>query len=399
MEFDREHEGRKYALLSPVFEQNATLKSEASAAGVTVTFDKAAHGYRLYEDVVPAGIDADAVFGKYTSDEAKAASAAERAEFESKLEKTDRQTSAKYDETQLYYPPQAEREAFKALKEEVGATFTYSPRAGAFVHQAGDASAFAKWQTPEMKAQWKSEFKERENLQSKRIDNAAKAVDKLGKVAEGRGFLAQHEHGFMVPSKTKHPELHETLVTSLSAKKENGQKVVSDEDLTQVFNNSKAALNALERQQFAIRITAAQAKIPELTEEQFKKLDDKGKHAAAGFRGLKDEEFSKMVALRSGFLALRTEMVARDLIKTTEAAKEIVAKSKKNEAGQSPHSKEQKLSAKAAEPEKVAAVEKATPEKANAKPAAAPKGPSKDGAKPAQAGQMANALLNAGLGR
>lgn len=400
MEFDREHEGRKYALLSPVFEQNATLKSDASAAGVTVTFDRAEHGFRLYEDVVPASVDADAVFGKYATAEAKAASAAERAEFDAKLGRTNVQTSAKYDEASLYYPPQKdkERDEFNRLRKETGVVFTYSPKAGAFVHHSGDTEAFARWQTPEMKAQWQLESKDRNKQQTTLIDKTANGVERLGKIADGRNFLADHEKGFMLPSKTRNPELHEHLSRMLTQTKESGVKVVSDEDLSQVFTNTKGALKALERKEYGIKITAAQEKTPDLTVDQFQKMNDKERAEAAGSASLRSDEYSKMVSLRYGFFALRKEMIARDLATTKEAAREIVSKGKAAESGQSPHAKEQKMS-KAAEPEKQVAAEKVAPEKAKDKPAAAPKGPSKDGAKPARAGAMADALLNAGLGR
>ena len=404
MEFDRtDDQGRKYAVLTPVFEQNATLKDEAKNAGATVTFDKSVHGYRLLEDSIPKGVDADAIFGKYATPEAREAAAAERAAFESKMQSAEKVVNSSIDESKLYYPPQkdGERKAFDEMRKNNEVDMKYSPKAGAFVHRGGDASGFERWQTPEMKAQWTKEGDERKAKQEQRVSEAGKAVEKIGKIADGKSFLAEHENGFMLPSKDRHAELHAGLKESLVKMKDGGRaKDVSDEDLTQVFKNTQSSLRTLERKKYAIELQNAQKKDPTLTSEAFQGMNDADRRKASGFKGMSNEDFSRMVALRAGMFAVRDEMISRGLITTKEQAREM-----QNEAGAaqaaSPRQEELKRSsAKKEEPKQETAKETAkeeAPKKAAAK--GGPKSEPEKEAKPAVAGAMAQALLNAGIGR
>ena len=404
MDFDRtDDQGRKYAVLTPVFEQNATLKSEAKDAGVTVTFDRAEHGYRLLEDSIPKGFDVDAVFGKYATPEAREAAAAERASFEAKMKVADKAVGSSIDESKLYYPPKldGERTKFDELRKEQGVDMKYSVKEGAFVLHSGNAEGFERWQTPEMKAQWKAEGEARKSAQTERVSEAGKAVEKIGKIADGKSFLAEYENGFTLPSKARHPELHDSMVASLSKMKRGGKsKDVSDEDLNQVFKNTVSALRTLERKKYRIELESAQAKSPDLAKSDFDAMSDKERREAAGFKGMKGEDFSRMVSLRNGMFALLEERYDRGLAVRKDQAREMQNETESAKST-SPRSKDMGRSSPKQEEPKQETVKAAAKEEAPKQTAAkgGPKSAPEKEAKPAVAGSMAQALLDAGLGR
>ena len=323
MDFNMQNDkGEKYALLYPLYEQNEELKKAADEIGAksALVYDRNERGFRLYESKVPEKTDVDAIFGKYATEEAKAASVAEREKVDQMKTQAARATGAEVDESKVYYPAKGngDKEAFNKLREEKGTKFVYSSRMGGFVHREGPTEGFERFQTPEAKAAWQAEFTKNREASERRRDVASEGVDVMAERANGRDFLADNSKGFMLPSKSQEAVRKSQI---------DAMKKASDEELSQVFKITEGAKKALERKQYGIQVNAAKNR--GVSVEDFNKMDPAKRREAANFVGLNKEDFSKLAALTAGFFGIRDELVDRGLLESRETARAL-----QNEAGQ-----------------------------------------------------------------
>ena len=317
MQFEQTNDkGENYALLFPTYEENETLKKAADEVGArnALQYDRTERAYRLYEAKVPENVDVDKVFGKYATEEAKAASVAERESVDAMKKSAARATGAEIDESKIYYPAKGngDKDAFMKLKQETGAQFYYSSRQGGFVHKDGPTEGFERFQTPEAKKAWQEEYGKVQEASRKRRENAAEGIDVMAERANGRVFLADNSQGFMLPSKKQE--------AARSAQVE-AMKGASNEELTQVFKITEAAKSGLDRKLYGIQLNAAKEQGVE--QEAFDKMNSEERRKASDFKGLDKNEFSKLVSLTSGFFEMRQEMVDRCLLQTRESARDM----------------------------------------------------------------------------
>ena len=312
MQFEQTNDkGENFTLLYPSYEENEALKKAADEVGArnALQFDRKERAYRLYEAKVPENVDVDKVFGKYATEEAKAASVAERESVDALKKSAARATGTEIDESKIYYPAKGngDKDAFMKLRQETGAS-----RQGGFVHKDGPTEGFERFQTPEAKKAWQEEYGKVQEASRKRRENAAEGIDVMAERANGRVFLADNSQGFLLPSKKQE--------AARSAQIE-AMKGASNEELTQVFKITEAAKNGLDRKLYGIQLNAAKERGVE--QEAFNKMKPEERRKASDFKGLDKAEFSKLVSLTSGFFEARQEMVGRGLLETRESAREM----------------------------------------------------------------------------
>jgi len=349
MNFDKTtSKGDNYALLYPRYEENEELKKAAEEVGArsALVYDRKEHAWRLYENKVPEGANIDAALGKYATEEAKAVSIGERDKVEEMKKVAAVATGANIDESKVYYAAKTngDYEAFTQMRKDKGTTFTYSNRAGGFVHRDGPTEGFERFQTPEAKAAWVAQYDKTREASDRRRESASEGIDVIAERANGRVFLADNSKGFMLPS-TKQQEARDSQLAAM--------KSASNEELAQVFKITEGAKKAMERKEYAIQIKAAQAE--GVSVEAFNAMDARDRRAAANFQSLTNDDFAKKVAYTQGFFAVRQEMVDRGLIETRESAIEKQTDREENKAS--------KASAEKA-PEKGAEAETKTEKKA-----------------------------------
>lgn len=327
MQFDRENDkGEKYALLYPKFEENEVLKKAADEVGASnaLRYDRDEKAYRLFEAKVPEKVDVDKVFGRFATEEAKAASVAERDEVSAKKKSAARATGAEVDESRIYYPAvgNGDREAFTKMRQETGAQFFYSSRHAGFVHKDGPTEGFERFQTPEAKEAWAAESGKVKEASRSRREKAAEGIDVMAERANGRVFLADNAQGFLLPSKSQTEARDAQMATLKSA---------SSEEVAQVYRITEAAKGALDRKLYGIQLTAAKENGVE--KDDFDKMKSEDRRVAANYKGLQKEDFSKLTALTGGFFAIRNEMVDRGLLQTRESARDLQKEGKGAAAG------------------------------------------------------------------
>lgn len=328
----------RFTRLWPKHAENSELKVAAEANPKMLAFSREDGGphFRLYESRIPSTVDADAAFGAFATAEAKSASLAESAEFRAGKqmgEKAEKATiDERYPEGSRYYPPlgkaadtaeglKSEREGFNKTVAGLVAEgalqkgdVRYVAQAEAFVSKNGPVEALARWQSPEMKAQWLAEGKTQKEVDRQPASRAKEVVDASDLRAKGEHFLADHGQGLLLPSKKSETERAGVLAQLGKA---------SIEDLKTVQGVSEREFKALERKQYAIQIKAAQEKNPDLTTEAFNAMKDPERRVAAGYNEIKEDEFKRMVALRSGFFAITDELKSRGEHMSREEARDL----------------------------------------------------------------------------
>lgn len=316
MQFENVNDkGEKYAILYPRFEENEKLKAHADKLGArnALEFDRSERAYRLYEAKVPENIDVDKEFGNYATEEAKAASIAEREAVDAKKKAAAKATGTEVDESKVYVAAKSngDRDRFNALRQETGTVFTYSSRQGGFVHKDGPTEGFEYFQSKEAKEAWAAEAGKAAETTRKRRETAVEGIDVMAERANGRVFLADNSQGFMLPTKKQEAARNAQM---------DAMKKASPEEVSQVYKITEAAKKVLDRKLYGIQLNAAKDKGVEKADFDKMKADER--RQAAGFKGLEKEEFSKLVSLSSGFFALREEMIDRGLLHSKESARE-----------------------------------------------------------------------------
>lgn len=310
--------GAKFALLYPLKSQNRELKSLAVDNGAREMVEfKMVEGqpqWRLYEGRVPAGVDADAVFGSFASPEAKAASLAETQELQARKASAARAIdTAEIPEEKRYYPTLAMKQEFDQMRGAANAKFAYVAAAGAWVHKEGPTEGFEKFQTPEAKQQWQAEAKlsryERDRIQR----GASDAIDVSAEKVAGRHFVADNAQGFHVPSAKTLPALHDRQIAAM--------KAAPDNEIARVHSATRERLGTLLRKETSIRFTVASKENPELQAKDFAKLPEAEQKQLGKGAGLNDKEFFELVAIRRGHKMIRQEMIDRGLIADRAQAK------------------------------------------------------------------------------
>jgi len=332
---EQETENR-YARLWPLVSQNEELKAAAAVAPEMLKFSREggqAH-YKLYENRIPPSFNADAAFGAYATEDARAASAAEgEAKRNAKvgIERAQRASADKaYPEEVRYYPAIAEgnRERFHEAVKAAGLTskavknaddsvtpadVAYMPSIKAFVSKVGPVPGLAEWQSPEAKAMWEAEGERLAAKQREPLSRGAEATEIVKLRGEGKHFLADNLKGLLMPPSRN--------VAERDAVKESiGQ--ASIEDLKTVQQTTQAEHKALVSKQFAIQIKAAQAKDPSLTVDAFKAMPDAKRRDAAGYNELTNEDFTRKIGLQYGLKAINDELKARGEHMSVEEARE-----------------------------------------------------------------------------
>jgi hypothetical protein len=111
-------------------------------------------------------------------------------------------------------------------------------------------------------------------------------------------------------------------------------KNAPDTEVSAAFQVTEVEKKRLEAKLYYIQVSvvekdAAAKKGSKLTDEEsknirkdFGNLDAGKRREAANFIGLDANEFGRLVAVRSGFFALRDEMIDRGLLETKEKARE-----------------------------------------------------------------------------
>lgn len=336
MDFDRvdAKTNERFAVMHVTIDQNAELKSTAQNLGRTdiVKGGRNEGGqfeWRLYQDRIPTGVDVDATFGKFTTPEAVEASRAEREQFEkTKGAAREATKGPEIEDSKRFYPHAAVRREFDALRKSENVEIEYERNLGVFVQKSAtiDAEKFAKFQTPEAKAQWKAEEGMSQADRKRLMGNAVDAIDVVSARAEGKHFLADNAKGFALVSERHDKFLRDNQLEQM--------KAASNPEVAQVHTITRNALRELENKELRIRMgvvgRAHREAGTEFNTKTFLDMSRDDQRKAAGNAGLKNEDFAQMVALKNGYFAVRQEAIDRELI-----AGKSQAQSSKREQGQS----------------------------------------------------------------
>lgn len=336
MDFDKvdAKTNERFAVMHATIEQNADLKSAAESLGRTdiVKGGRGEDGrfeWRLYQDRIPAGVDVDATFGKYTTPEAVEARRAQNEQYEaSKGTAREATKGPEIEDSKRFYPHAAIRREFDALRKSENVQIDYEKNLGYFVQKSADIDAdkFAKFQTPEAKTQWKAEEGMSQADRKRLMGNAVDAIDVVSARAEGKQFLADNSKGFALVSERSDKGLRDSQLEQM--------KAASDPEVAQVHTVTRNALRELENKELRIRMgvvgRASREAGVEFDTKAFLEKSKDDQRKAAGNAGLKDDDFAKMVALKNGYFAVRQEAIDRGLI-----AGKGQAQASKKEQGQS----------------------------------------------------------------
>lgn len=380
----------RYARLYPLVAENQKLKEAAKDAPDMLKFsrkDDIPH-YRLYENRIPAGMDADKAFGAYASDEARTASEKEfnnyRAGKKVVQEQQRANTDKSYPEEIRYYPAVGgaegkNRDAYTKIVAEVAKAHDKKPSeiiqynnlegVKAFVSKIGPIPELAYFQTEEAKAAWAKDGEKLSKQQEKSVSRAKDVVDRASLQAEGKDFMGKYGKGLMLPS---------TKLENERAAVEADIRGASTKDLQAVRQATEVEFKALEKKLYGIEINAAQRKNPDLTTEQFNDMNSDQRREAAGYVGLSKADFKKLVAFKNGFFKVSDELKDRGEHLSVQQARDLKSKSEVTEKAKPVD--EKGVSQKAGGDDK-------------AKEAEAPKG------RASSRGAAAAAALASGLGR
>ena len=336
MDFDKvdAKTNERFAVMHVTIEQNAELKSTAESLGRSDVVkggrgDDGRFEWRLYQDRIPAGVDVDEKFGKFVTPEAVEARRVQNEQFEqTKSIAREATKGPEIDESKKFYPHAAVRREFDALRKSENVDIGYDKNLGVFVQNSAeiDAAKFAKFQTPEAKTQWKAEEGMSQADRKRLMGSAKEAVDVVAARYEGKQFLADNAMGLALVSERVDKDLRERQLAAM--------KSATDPEVAQVHTITRNALRELENKELRIRMgvvaRASREAGSEFDSEAFLKKSKDEQRSAAGNAGLKNEDFSQMVALKNGYFAVRQEAIDRNLI-----AGKSQAQSSKKEQGQS----------------------------------------------------------------
>ena len=329
MDFDRTDPdtGEKVAMLYPSYKQNVELKKVAIEAGdrdmVKFSRDPENPGFMLYENRL-GGRNADELFGRFATPEAKDAFMAEKTEFEARRANGERVTQSEISEDRKYYPAigNGDREALKELRKQREAEgnpikISYNPRAKAFVHYDGPTEGLERFQTPEAKAAWVSEengvARDERAARTRRERTAEAALDVAAERAAGNHFVADNAMGFRLPSKDKFPDEHAKQVNALSN--------ASEAELSRVWARTRAEESKLSHHIYGVQIKAAKEKDPYFDKGAWdkKSIADRGKVVG---RIIPESDYIRVLQLKNGLLAINREAKNRGLVLSVEQARE-----------------------------------------------------------------------------
>lgn len=339
MDFNQQTpEGREFARVYPTMNGengNRALRTAAVEAGNKdmVGWDKPDGKnieWRVYKDQVPAGLDVAKTFGRFATEEAKAASLAETAEFQQRqslaanLTKAPRgqeipQEDRMYPNTKL----RAEFDRDVAASRKNGVEVKYDGPAGAYHVVAGSKEGWDKYKTPEAKAQWDAEAELTQAQRKQMAREADRAIDATAERAAGRHFVADNAAGFKLPNPEESREskkVHDSQMKAL--------KGAPDVEVARILARSRDARNDLRDKMVQIRHDKALDLHAHkgLTSREFyaegrwkegdrSRFDgEKRQRNMAGGAGLGPTEFAQLVALERGYGVVKKEAVARGLI-------------------------------------------------------------------------------------
>lgn len=339
MDFDQKtSEGREFARLYPTMQGdngNRALRTAAVEAGNKDMVgwqkpDGVNIEWRLYKDQVPAGLDVDKAFGRFATEEAKAASLAETAEFRSQQTLASNVTKAPRGQEipaeDRMYPNTALKAEFDrevASRKKDGVEVKYDSTAGAYHVVAGSKEGFDKYKTPEAKAQWESEAKLTQAQRKQMAQEADRAIDATAERAAGRHFVADNAAGFKLldPNQSReNKKVHDSQMKAL--------KAAPDVEVARILARSRDARDELRDKMVGIRLNKALDLNAEkgLTPKEFYAAGryqegdktrfegEKRQRALAGGAGLGPTEFAQLVALERGYSVVKKEAVSRGLI-------------------------------------------------------------------------------------
>lgn len=383
MEFPNVEEGtqERFARLWPLVADNQKLKEAAKEAPDMLKFSReggSAH-FKLYESRIPAGVDADKSFGAFATEEAKAASIEESANYKAakKVVDAERQKTIdeRYPENIRYYPAVEagegkDRDAFnkvvadvmkeKGLERKDVVQYSNLEGVKAFVSKVGPIPQLEYWQSDEAKDAWKKEGEKLSAQQDKTVSRAKDVVDRSSLQAEGKDFLAKYSKGLAIPPKKMANE-RESVEAEIRG--------ASTKDLQEVRAASEREFKALEKKLYAIQIQAAQKADPEMTAKKFNDLKPQERREAAGYNELDESEFRRMVRTKDGFFAVSNELKDRGEHLSVEQARDL--KNKKEPSQTVKPVDEKGQSQKAETPAKDGGAEPAAVGRPNSKGAAA----------------------------
>jgi len=339
MDFDQKTpEGRDFARIYPTMQGetgNRALRTAAVEAGNKdmVGWDKPDGKnieWRVYKDQVPAGLDVDKTFGKFATEEAKAASLAETADFQQRQSLASNVTKAPRGQEipaeDRMYPNTALKAEFDrdvASRKKEGVEVKYDGPAGAYHVVAGSKEGFDKYKTPEAKAQWESEAKLTQAQRKQMAQEADRAIDSTAERAAGRHFVADNAAGFKLPDPAQSRDSKKVHDSQMSALKK-----APDVEVARILARSRDARDELRDKMVQIRLNKALDLNAEkgLTPREFYAAGryqegdksrfegEKRQRNLAGGAGLGPTEFGQLVALERGYGVVKKEAVARGLI-------------------------------------------------------------------------------------
>jgi len=339
MDFDQKTpEGREFARLYPTMQGdtgNRALRSAAVEAGNKDMVDwKKPDGvnveWMLYKDQVPAGLDVAATFGKFATEEAKAASLAETAAFREQQSLASNVTKAPRGQEipveERMYPNTALKAEFDrdvAARKKEGVEVKYDSTVGAYHVVAGSKEGFDKYKTPEAKAQWETEAELTQAQRKQMAREADRAIDATAERAAGRHFVADNAAGFKLPDPEQSRDskkVHESQMKAL--------KAAPDVEVARILARSRDAREELRDKMQSIRLNKAldlhadKGLTPKefYAEGRWKEGDktrfdgEKRQRNLANGAGLGPTEFAQLVALERGYAVVKKEAVSRGLI-------------------------------------------------------------------------------------
>ncbi len=339
MNFDKTTaDGREYAVLYPTMNGengNRALRTAAAEAGNKdmvgwVRLEDKSAEWRIMKDQVPAGLDVDKAFGRFATEEAKAASLAESSEFKrNQGMASDLTRSPRGQEIPLedrMYPNTALKAEFDrdvASAKKNGVEVKYDGAVSAYHVVSGSKEGFDKYKTPEAKAKWESEAELSAGQRREMARAADKAIDVTAERAAGRKFVADNAAGFKLLDGKSSREAEKSNNAQMK-----GLKEASDVEVLRVHGRTKEASAELRDKMVNIRLRKAlDLKAHEgFTASEFFELgraraEDKSRfegenrqRQAAGGAGLGPTEFGHLVALERGYRVIRKEAIDRGLI-------------------------------------------------------------------------------------
>lgn len=337
MDFDQKDGDREYARLYPTMQGetgNRALRTAAVEAGnKDMVGWKKPDGvnieWRLYKDQVPAGLDVDKTFGKFATEEAKAASLAETESFRERQSLAANVTKAprgqEIPEGDRMYPNTALKAEFDrdvAAAKKNGVEVKYDGGAGAYHVVSGSKEGWDKYKTPEAKAQWESEAQLSQAQRKQMAREADRVIDATAERAAGRHFVADNAAGFKLldPSQSQaNKKANDAQMAAL--------KKAPDVEVGRILARTRDASNELRDKMTEIRKNKALDLHAHegLTAREFYEAGrqrqgegryegEKRQRQMAGGAGLGPTEFASLVALERGYAVVRKEAVARGLI-------------------------------------------------------------------------------------